>query len=164
MRTPVLERKHLKAKRNLDAPGMLEVKSFLSFPNAKIKSTITSLGVDCGRAIDIETGIDRIKEIEHKRLLEAPIIGQANEIPISDEDEILSDLDSDFGLDYNAINYLTGDIAEVLVGKDGSPATDFKPTPKTKKTDSSRQRKAKNKSKNKKCHSRSKGVFGIVMA
>jgi hypothetical protein len=51
----------LKAKRNLDALGMMEVKSFLSFPNAKIKSTITSLGIDCGRAIDIEAGIDRIK-------------------------------------------------------------------------------------------------------
>jgi hypothetical protein len=140
----------LKAKRNLDAPGMLKVKSFLSFPNAKIKSTITSPGIDCGRAIDIEAGIDRIKEIEHNRLLEAPIVGQANEIPISDEDEILSDLGTDFGLDYNAINYLTGDIAEVLVGKDGSPATDFKPTPKTKKIGSSRQRKAKNKSKNNK--------------
>jgi hypothetical protein len=37
-----------------------------------------------------------------------------------------------------------------LVEKDGSPLTDYKPTPKTKKTGSSRQRKAKNKSKNKK--------------
>jgi hypothetical protein len=53
-------------------------------------------------------------------------------------------------LDYNAINYLTGDIAEFLVGKDGSPGTDFKSTPKTKKAGPSRQRKAKNKSKNKK--------------
>jgi hypothetical protein len=32
----------LKAKKNLDAPGTSEAKSFLSFPNVKIKSTISS--------------------------------------------------------------------------------------------------------------------------
>jgi hypothetical protein len=89
----------------------LSANLFLSFPNAKIKSTITCLCIDCSSTIDIEAGIDKIKEIEHKRLLEVPIVGQANEIHNSDDDEILSDSDSEFGLDYNAINYLTGDIA-----------------------------------------------------
>jgi hypothetical protein len=60
----------LMAKRNLDAPGMLENKSFLSFPNAKIKSTITSLDIDCSSTRDIDAGIDKIKELELKRLLE----------------------------------------------------------------------------------------------
>jgi hypothetical protein len=87
-------------------------------------------------------------------LLEVPVVGQANETLLSDEDEYLSDSGSEFGLDYTAINYLTGDIVEALDGKDGSPLTDFKPTPNTKKTGSSRQRKVKNNSKKKKCHSR----------
>jgi hypothetical protein len=81
----------LMAKRNLDAPGMSVNKSFLSFPNAKIKSSITSLGIDCSNTRDIDAGIDNMKELEFKRLLEVPVVGQANETLISDEDEYLSD-------------------------------------------------------------------------
>jgi hypothetical protein len=53
----------LKAKKNVDPLGMSEVKSFLSFPNARIRSTITSLGISLGN--DVEKGIDNIKELEY---------------------------------------------------------------------------------------------------
>jgi hypothetical protein len=141
-------------KKNLDAPGMSEAKSFLSFPNAKIKSTITSLGIGCSSNIDIDVGIDKIKEIEYMRSLEGSNVGTTKEVQNSIDDELHSDIDTDLGLDHNAIRYLTGDIAESSVGNDGSPMIDFKPTPKTKKTCSNRQHKVKNKSKNKRCHSK----------
>jgi hypothetical protein len=38
----------LKAIKNLDAPGMTKSKSFLAFSNAKIRSTIRSLGIASG--------------------------------------------------------------------------------------------------------------------
>jgi hypothetical protein len=41
-----------------------------------------------------------------------------------------SEVDSDFGLDLNAIKHLTGDIADNVSGFDGSPLMDFKPTPR----------------------------------
>jgi hypothetical protein len=44
-------------------------------------------------------------------------------------EDVESDLDSDFGLDHNAIKHLIGDIVENMDGNDGSPLTDFKPTP-----------------------------------
>jgi hypothetical protein len=53
----------LKAKKNVDPLGMSEVKSFLSFPNARIRSTITSLGISLGN--DVEKGIDNITELEY---------------------------------------------------------------------------------------------------
>jgi hypothetical protein len=36
-------------------------------------------------------------------------------------------------LDHNAIQHLTGDITDNMFGNKGSPLTDFKPTPRTKK-------------------------------
>jgi hypothetical protein len=57
----------LKAKKNLDVPGMSDAKSFLSFPNAKIKSNITSLGIDCSSNRGIDAGIDKIKKLEYIR-------------------------------------------------------------------------------------------------
>jgi hypothetical protein len=60
----------LKAIRNLDAPGTTESKSFLSFSNAKIRSTIKSLGI--ASRSNLEQGIDLIKDIECGRLLETP--------------------------------------------------------------------------------------------
>jgi hypothetical protein len=107
----------LKAKKNLDAPGMSEAKSFLSFSNANIKSTISSLGIVSGDSLD--KGIEKVKEIEYLRLLDAPNVETTNSIQNTMEDELGSDLDSDFGLDHNAIHHLTGDIADDRFGNDG---------------------------------------------
>jgi hypothetical protein len=60
----------LKAKKNLDVPGMSQVNSFLSFPNEKIKSSFRTLGISAG--IDVDKGINNIKDLEYQRLLEVP--------------------------------------------------------------------------------------------
>jgi hypothetical protein len=49
------------------------------------------------------------------------------------DEEFESDIDSDFGLDHNAIKHLIGDIAENMDGNDGSPLTDFKQKVQSKK-------------------------------
>jgi hypothetical protein len=123
----------LKAKKNLDEPGMSDAKSFLSFSNTKIKSNISSLSIDCSNNKNIDVGIDSIKELEYSRLLDRPEVGTTKETIDSTDDEICSDIGSDFGFDHNAIKYLTGDIAENSFGNDGSLIMDFKPIPKTKK-------------------------------
>jgi hypothetical protein len=87
-------------------------------------------------------------------MLETPIIGLTNEAQNASDDDGESDVDSDFGLDHNAIKHLIGDIAESMDGNDGSPLTDFKPLPRHKKVCSSRKPKARNKLKNKTSHSR----------
>jgi hypothetical protein len=127
----------LKAKKNLHAPGTSEAKSFLSFPNTKNKSTISSLGIVTGDGLD--KGIEKFKEIEYLRLLDVPKVETTNSFQNITDDELGSDVDSDFGLDYKAIQHLTG-----------SPLTDFKPLPKTKKMGSSSKGKTRSKSKNKK--------------
>jgi hypothetical protein len=123
----------LKAKKNLDEPGMSDAKSFLSLSNTKIKSNISSLCIDCSNNKDLDVGIDNIKELEYMRLLDGPKAGTTKEILDSTDDEIFSDKGSEFGFDHNAIKYLTGDIAESSFGNDGSLIMDFKPIPKTKK-------------------------------
>jgi hypothetical protein len=67
----------LKAIKNLDAPGTSETKSFLSFPNAKIRSTIISLCI--ASRSNLDQGIDLIKKTECSRLLEAPNLGAVPE-------------------------------------------------------------------------------------
>jgi hypothetical protein len=46
----------------------------------------------------------------------------------SDEEDV-SDIDSDFGLHHHAIQHVIGDIAEDVLGTNGSLLMDFKPTP-----------------------------------
>jgi hypothetical protein len=79
----------LKAIKNHDARGTSESKSFLSFPNDKIKSTISSLGISVG--INVDQGIDMNKEIEYNRLFEAPNIESANESQNITDEEFESD-------------------------------------------------------------------------
>jgi hypothetical protein len=118
----------LKAIKNLDAPGTSETKSFLSFPNAKIRSTIISLCI--ASRSNLDQGIDLIKKTECSRLLEAPNLGAVPEAQDRLDEDFESEVDSDFGLDLNAIKHLTGDIADNVSGFDGSPLMDFKPTPR----------------------------------
>jgi hypothetical protein len=137
----------LKAIKNLDAPGTTEIKSFLSFPNAKIRSTIISLGIAFGSNLD--QGIDLIKKTECGRLLEAPNLAAVPEAQDRLDEDFESEVDSDFGLDLNVIKHLTGDITDNVSGFDGSPLMDFKPAPRLRKASSSRKSKAKHKAKNK---------------
>jgi hypothetical protein len=81
----------------------------------------------------------------------------------SDEDEFLSDSGSEFGLDYTAINYLTGDIVEALDGKDGSPLMDFKPNPAPRKQTQAGGAKLKTNPKIKNVIQDERDFFGIVM-
>jgi hypothetical protein len=138
---------HLKAIKNLDATGTSETKSFLSFPNAKIRSTIILLGIASGSNLD--QGIDLIKKTECSRLLEAPNLAAVPEAQDRLDEDFESEVDSDFGLDLNAIKHLIGDIADNVSGFDGSPLMDFKPTPRHRKSSSSRKSRAKHKAKNK---------------
>jgi hypothetical protein len=87
----------------------------------KIKSTIPSLGITSDSNMD--KGIEKVKEIEYMRLLDAPNVKTANTIQNATDDEFGSDVDSDFGLDHNAIQHLTGDIVDSMFGIDGSPRT-----------------------------------------
>jgi hypothetical protein len=111
----------------------------------KIKSTIPSLGITSDSNMD--KGIEKVKEIEYMRLLDAPNV---KTVQNATDDEFGSDVDSDFGLDHNAIQHLTGDIVDSMFGIDGNPIMDIKRTPRTKKKAcSSRKGKTRNKSKNK---------------
>jgi hypothetical protein len=51
----------------------------------------------------------------------------------------VSENDSDMGLEHNAIQHLVGDIAEDILGDDGSHWSDFKPTPRKTKSVSNKQ-------------------------
>jgi hypothetical protein len=95
----------------------------------KIKSTIPSLGITSDSNMD--KGIEKVKEIEYMRLLDAPNV---KTVQNATDDEFGSDVDSDFGLDHNAIQHLTGDIVDSMFGIDGSPIMDIKRTPRTKKS------------------------------
>jgi hypothetical protein len=79
----------------------------LSFPNARIKYTITSLGISIGSNIDNSTDI--IKELEYKRLFDAPNIESTNKVQNTSTYEIT--------MQFN----ISGDIAEDMLGTDGSP-------------------------------------------
>jgi hypothetical protein len=142
----------LKAIKNLDAPGTFETKSFLSYSNAKFKSTISSLGISAGSNLD--QGIDLIKKIEYSRLLEVPNLVAVSETQDRSDEEFESESDSDFGLDHNAIKHLIGDIVETVSVIDGSPLMDFKPTPRHKKVAQVEGAEQSTKQKNKICRSR----------
>jgi hypothetical protein len=91
----------LKAKRNLDPPGMSTSKSFLSFSDDKIVTGITSLGISLGNEVD--KGLENIKNLEHNRLLEASKTDlNKDKQDCSDEDDA-SESDSDIDLDQRAI-------------------------------------------------------------
>jgi hypothetical protein len=134
--------------------GMSKAKSFLPFLNAKIKSSFRSLGISASVDVDVDKGINNIKELEYQRLLEAPKVELEILVQNTTEGEDMSDLDSDFEMDYHAIKHLTGDIAEDPLGMDGSLLVDFKPSPRLQKNNSSRKKRAKTSLKHKNHHSR----------
>jgi hypothetical protein len=88
----------LKAKRNLDAPGMSMARSFLSSPNEKIKSSFRSLGIP--DETNIYRGIDNIKDLEYQRFLEKPQLDSENLEINTTEGEGMSDMDNDFEMDH----------------------------------------------------------------
>jgi hypothetical protein len=118
------------------------------------KSSFRSLGISASVDVDVEKGINNIKELEYQRLLEAPIVEQENLVQNTTEGEDISDLDNDFEMDYHAIKHHIGDIAEDPLGMDGSLLVVFKPSPRRQKSSSSRKKRAKTSLKHKNCHSR----------
>jgi hypothetical protein len=106
-------------------------KSFLSFSDSKIALNITTLGVSSGTNVD--RSVASIKELEHKRLTEAARKEPKEANKYSTDDE-LSENDSDLGLDHQAIQHLVGDIAEDVLGVDGSPLSYFKPASRKTKS------------------------------
>jgi hypothetical protein len=104
----------LKVKRNLDSPGMYNSKSFLSFFDDKIVSSITSLGISLGNEVD--KGLENIKVLEHNWLLDASKTQTTIDKEGSSDEKDASETDSDMGLDQNAINHLVGNIADDIFG------------------------------------------------
>jgi hypothetical protein len=90
-------------------------------------------------------------------LLDAPSVETTNSFQNTTDDELGSDIDSDFGLDHKAIQHLIQDIADDRFENDGSPLMDFKPIPRTKKLGSST--KGKTRKKSKKMSFKMKGIF-----
>jgi hypothetical protein len=89
----------LKAKRNLDVPGMSSTKSFLCFSDSQIASNIANLGVLLGN--NVNKSIENIKLLEHDRLVAAATNEHKNvntNKTEEEEDDILSEKDSDLGL------------------------------------------------------------------
>jgi hypothetical protein len=131
----------LKAIKNLDCPSTSKYKSFLSLSDECISSTIDRLGVSLGR--DGYQNINQIKKIEFDRIQQAAIDKQIQNTKDSDTELDFSD-DSDFELDQQAIQHLVGDIANDILGTEGSPSRGFKPGSRKSKS-SSRKRKMKKK-------------------
>jgi hypothetical protein len=68
--------------------------SFLSFPNTKIKSSFRSLGISAGIDVDVDKGINNIKDLEFQRLLEAPKVELQKTVQNPVDSEDMSDIDS----------------------------------------------------------------------
>jgi hypothetical protein len=133
----------LKAKRNLDGPGMLTSKSFLAFSDSKVEKNISLLGVLLGK--NVRNSIACLKKIEHDRLLEAAS-REPNQVEadISHDGEV-SDIGSDLGLDQIAIKHLMGDNAEDIVGTEETQWSDFKPVMSKSKSGSSQRGRGRKK-------------------
>jgi hypothetical protein len=125
----------LKTKRNLDGSG---TKSFLSSSDSQIALNISNLGVHLGDNED--KNIENIKLLEHNRLAEASKMDQKqiNITHTQEEDDAISDKDSDLGLDHDTIQHLVGDITKDVFGDDGSLWRDFKPKPRKNKSGSNK--------------------------
>jgi hypothetical protein len=111
----------LKAKRNLYSPGMSTAKSFLSFSDDKIVSSITSLGVSLGNEVD--KGLENIKTLELNRLLEVSKTELNKDKQECSNEDDASETDSDQDLDQDAIQHLVGDIADEIFGEQDSHVT-----------------------------------------
>jgi hypothetical protein len=99
----------LKAKKNVDGPGMSKTKSFLSFSDSKIVSNIATLGVSIGKGIG--RNIEYLKANELDRLLQASHNTPKQEDMGQNVDVETSEVDSAMRLDRQSIKHLVGDIA-----------------------------------------------------
>jgi hypothetical protein len=133
----------LKAKKNLDGPGTSKSKSFLSFSDSRIVSNITTLGISIGD--DVLESIGNLKALEQNRLVETSTKETKLQNKLNSDEEDISKTESDMEFDQNAIKHLVGDIAEEVLGVDGSPRCEFKPAAKNKKSGSTKKKKRKNK-------------------
>jgi hypothetical protein len=98
-------------------------KSFLSFSDLRINSTIDKLGVLMGK--DINVSVSNLKALEYERLEQASKSAPIRTSKICDSDDNISDTDSDLGWNQQAIQHLVGDIADDILNTNGSRFDDF---------------------------------------
>jgi hypothetical protein len=106
-----------------------------------ISSKIDRLGVALGK--DGYQNINQIKKIEFDRIQQAAIEKQLQNAKDSDIELVVTD-DSDLELDQQAIQHLVEDIANDILGIDGSPLKGFRLGSRKSKS-SSRKRKVNKK-------------------
>jgi hypothetical protein len=135
----------LKAKKNVDDPGMSKTKSFLSFSDSKIVSNIATLGVSIGKGIG--RNIEYLKANELDRLLQASHNTPKQEDMGQNVDVETSEVDSAMGLDRQSIKHLVGDIAVDVLRMEEAQWSDFKTIPRKPKSGSIKMRKGKKKLK-----------------
>jgi hypothetical protein len=98
-------------------------KSFLSFSDLRINSTIDKLGILMGK--DINASVSNLKALEYERLEQASKSAPIRTSKICDSDDNISDTDSDLGWNQQAIQHLVGDIADDILNNNGSRFDDF---------------------------------------
>jgi hypothetical protein len=98
-------------------------KSFLSFSDLRINSTIDKLGILMGK--DINASVSNLKALEYERLEQASKSAPIRTSKICDSDDNISDTDSDLGWNQQAIQHLVGDIADDILNTNGSRFDDF---------------------------------------
>jgi hypothetical protein len=106
-----------------------------------ISSNINRLEVSLGK--DGYQNINQIRKIEFDRIQQAAIEKQLQNAKDSDTELVVTD-DSDLELDQQVIQHIVGDIANDILGTDGSPLKGFKLGSRKSKS-SSRKRKRKKK-------------------
>jgi hypothetical protein len=125
----------------LDALGTPLSKSFLLFSDSCINARIDKLGVSFGS--NVKQGVRNIKRLEADRLEHDNDQAHRETSPHIETKNDISDDDSDFGIDQQAIQHLVGDIANDILDDAGSPLTDFKPGSKKNKVGSRKTKKSK---------------------
>jgi hypothetical protein len=86
-----------------------------------------------------------MKDIECNRVLQVPTNAPRKLEMCCLDEEDGSDMDSDLGLDHTAIQHLIGDIADDILGTEGTPWSDFKPVSRKSKSGSARKGRGKKK-------------------
>jgi hypothetical protein len=135
----------LKAKTNLDDPGMSKTKSFPSFSDSKIVSNIATLGVSIGKGIG--KNIQDMKATELDRLFQASHNTPNQKDMGQSVDDQTCEADSDMGLERQAFKQPVGDIAEDVLGMEEAQWSDFKTIAWKSKSGSMKKRKGKKKLK-----------------
>jgi hypothetical protein len=96
---------------------------------------------------DVANSIACLKETERDRLFQTSTSSPKQSKSCQLDEEEGRDMDSDLGLDHNAIQHLVGDIVDDILGTEGTTWSDFKPVSRKCKSGSSKKSQGKNKKK-----------------